>query len=87
MIHLQAFSRKAADDLANQFVRKCGIEVYVYRSPDLDGFYVLDDAGFAIQIKKSGMLRMVHNPERRASPRVPFRVRVSGHYLGRVAHA
>ncbi len=87
MIHIHTFSRKSADDLANQLVRKCGIEVYVYRSPDLDGWFVLDDAGFAIQIKKSGMLRTVHNPERRASPRVPFRTPVSGHYARRVAHA
>lgn len=87
MIHIQAFSREAADDLANQLMRKCGIAVYVYRSPDLDGWFVLDDAGFALQIKVSKVLRTVHNPERRAHPRVPFRVRVSGHYVRRVAHA
>lgn len=87
MIHIQTFRREAADNLANQLVRKCGIKVYVYRSPDLDGFYVLDEAGFALQIKVSKVLRTVHNPERRAHPRVPFRARGCGHYVRRVAHA
>ncbi len=87
MIHLHTFDRATADEFANQLARKCGIEVYVYRSPDLDGFYILDDQGFTVQIKKSGLLRKVYNPERRASPRVPFRAFVRGRVVGRIANA
>lgn len=89
MIHLTTIDRDAAIDFANQLTRrKGGPEVSVYTSLKRHEHLVLDEAAFIAELPESGGLTLVYSPERRRSPRVPFRAFVSGAvFKKRIANA
>ena len=94
MIHLTTRDRAAAVDFANQLTRRVGgptVKVYFkpeLYTPDKDAIYlVLDVVAFLVEELESQGLVVTYDPERRASPRVPFRAFVQGRVVGRIANA
>ncbi len=88
MTHLTTTDRDAAIDFANQLCRKGGLDVAVYTSWRVEGYLVLDRVAFFEELLRSNdRLKTEYSPERRASPRVPFKAFVRGRVLRRVANA
>lgn len=94
MIHLTTRDRAAAVDFANQLTRReGGPTVKVYFKPELytpdEGavYLVLDVVAFLVEELESKGLAVTYDPERRASPRVPFRASVKGFIPSRFGHA
>ncbi len=88
LIHLTTMDRGVAVDFADQLCRKGGLDVAVYTSWRVEGYLVLDRVAFFEELLKSNdRLKLEYSPERRASPRVPFKAFVRGRVLKRVANA